>query len=285
MDAVPTIFERKMLRRIGRWRTRKVGVLEQAMAAANRRIREAGGIVRRIPGFEWTVDNVAVGLLRTTNEFAQESVWQEAILEEYCRAGHEVCGVEDVRALDLEIVHTAVRGLTVKYGSVTAAHGAAAGLAGFAGIVPDVIGLVAFNLRAAGEFATYCGYNIRESPERLFAVQILYHVSDPAPRSLEPALVSAETISRDIASRHAEQTIRQFAVTGSMRGISRALGLRLAKAKLAQVLPAVGLLVGGGFNALFTKRVCEAAYFLYLERRLLEKYPLDALVPYYGLES
>ena len=198
---MPTIFERKMLRRIGRWRTRKVGVLEQAMAAANRRIREGGGIARRIPGFEWSVDNVAVGLLRTTNEFAQESVWQEAILEEYCRAGHEVRGVEDVRALDLEIVHTAVRGLTVKYGSVTAAHGAAAGLAGFAGIVPDVIGLVAFNLRAAGEFATYCGYNIRESPERLFAVQILYHVSDPAPRSLEPALVSAETISRDIASR------------------------------------------------------------------------------------
>jgi hypothetical protein len=38
-----------------------------------------------------------------------------------------------------------------------------------------------------------------------------------------------------------------------------------------------GAFVGGGFNAYYTTRVCEAAYHLYRERLLLEKYGPDVL--------
>ena len=59
------------------------------------------------------------------------------------------------------------------------------------------------------------------------------------------------------------------------------MGTRLAKAKLAQLVPAAGAIVGGGFNALYTKRVCDAAYCLYLERRLLQKYDAEILASHY----
>ena len=57
----------------------------------------------------------------------------------------------------------------------------------------------------------------------------------------------------------------------------RAVGVRLTKAKLAQVVPAVGAVVGSGFHACYTARVCDAAYCLYRERFLAEKYGDDVI--------
>lgn len=54
--------------------------------------------------------------------------------------------------------------------------------------------------------------------------------------------------------------------------IAKALSIRLTKAKLAQIVPVAGAAVGGGFNAYFTAKVCDAAYFLYRERLLAQKY-------------
>jgi hypothetical protein len=41
---------------------------------------------------------------------------------------------------------------------------------------------------------------------------------------------------------------------------------------LAQIIPLAGAAVGGGFNAYYTRKVCEAAYYLYRERYLAAKY-------------
>jgi hypothetical protein len=53
--------------------------------------------------------------------------------------------------------------------------------------------------------------------------------------------------------------------------------MRLTKAKLAEVIPGAGAVIGGGFNAYFTAKVCDAAYFLYRERFLAEKYGADVI--------
>ncbi len=255
--------------------------LPRVLEAARRRLRSAAGKVFSASALEKTVSDAAAGLLRTANEIVQDTVWRDRILGSYRAAGHEVNGVEDVRSLDLETVDRAVEGLAAKYGSATAVQGAAAGFAGIAAIVPDIVGLVALNLRAAGEYATYCGFDISDDAERLYAFQILNHVTDTGRRAGEPGLVPADSIPRQVASRHSGQAFRQLAVAGSARGISRVVGTRLAKAKLAQLVPAAGAIVGGGFNALFTKRVCDAAYCLYLERRLLQKYDAETLAALY----
>lgn len=59
--------------------------------------------------------------------------------------------------------------------------------------------------------------------------------------------------------------------------VAKALGIRLTKAKLGQIIPAIGALVGGGFNAYFTSKTTQAAYYLYRERFLLARYGLSIL--------
>ncbi|MGM3193258.1 EcsC family protein [Dickeya dadantii subsp. dieffenbachiae] len=59
--------------------------------------------------------------------------------------------------------------------------------------------------------------------------------------------------------------------------ISKILGIRLTKAKLAQAVPVSGAVVGGGFNAYFTSNVCNAAYYLYRERFLARKYGSEVI--------
>ena len=204
----------------------------------------------------------------------QDSLWREAIYRRYREAGYAVCAVADIPELGLESADNALRGLGIKYRAVSAAQGAAAGFVGLAGIVPDIVGLVALNLRAVGETATCFGYDMELDEERLFALQILYIASAPSVRAGTIPIAS-------VARKETAATLEQAAVSGSLRGMARLLGARLTRAKLTQITPVAGALVGGGFNAYYTTRVCEAALHLYRERRLLDKYPLAVLVEAY----
>ena len=280
----PTEYEREILGEIYQWRTRKAGWIGRAFGSVNRSLRSVTSLVSGVPGVAWTIDNVVTGLVRATNELMQDSLWRASIYKAYQKAGHAVEAVDDIRALELDVINKTLRGKDIKYRSVTAAQGAAAGFAGLAGVLPDVIALVALNLRAAGEYATYCGYDMRRAEERRFALQILYVASPPPECGEEEALVSLRGMPRSIAQQQTMQTIEQVAVSGSIRGIARALGIRLTQSKLAQLIPMAGALVGGGFNAFYTTRVCEAALHLYRERRLLEKYPPAVILRHYGLD-
>ena len=277
VSRTPSAYERQALREIQQWKTPKVGWLGKTVDRFNQGLRGVTDLVRKVPGVDWTIENVVSGLLRLTNEIMQDTVWRTAIYEEYRTAGHTVEGPDDIRGLDLEIIDSVVAGLDTKYRAVTTAQGAAAGFAGLPGILPDVLGLVALNLRAAGEYATYCGYDVMEPTERLYALQILHVVSLPPDAKREAALVPVSHVSHSIARHQTVQTVEQAAVSGSIRGIAKALGTRLTKVKLAQLLPMTGAFVGGGFNGYYTTRVCDTAYHLYRERLLVDKYGVDIL--------
>ena len=59
--------------------------------------------------------------------------------------------------------------------------------------------------------------------------------------------------------------------------ISKAIGIRLTKAKLAQAIPIIGLGIGGEFNAYYTDKITKAANYLYRERFLAAKYGASIL--------
>lgn len=275
-------YERAALREIHQWKQpKKRGWLGRTVGQLNRGLHNVTDLVRKVPGVEWTIENVFSGLLNLTNEIMHDSVWRDAILKEYRAAGHEVEDLDSVSRLNLEEIDAVVKGLDSKYRALAATQGAAAGYAGAAGIVPDVVGLVALNLRAAGEYATYLGYDVAQPSERLYALQILNMVSQPLDTSIEEqeddAMVPVGDVSLSIARQQTVQTLESVAASGALRGITRALGTRLTKAKLAQVMPMAGAFVGGGFNVYYTAKVCDAAFYLYRERWLLEKYGLDAV--------
>ena len=84
-------------------------------------------------------------------------------------------------------------------------------------------------------------------------------------------------LSRDVAKKATWKQLEQSVFVKIIQEIAKSLGINLTKAKLAQTIPAAGAVVGGGFNAYFTSKVCDAAYFLYRERFLALKYGIEVI--------
>ena len=79
-------------------------------------------------------------------------------------------------------------------------------------------------------------------------------------------------IAQDVAKKKTWKELEKQTLVKIIQQITKTLGTRLTKAKLAQIVPVAGAVVGGGFNTYFTMKVCDAAFYLYRERFLAQKY-------------
>ena len=84
-------------------------------------------------------------------------------------------------------------------------------------------------------------------------------------------------IAQDVAKKKAWKDLEKHAFVKVIQAIAKSIGVRLTKAKLAQIVPVTGALVGGGFNSYFTSKVCDAAFYLYRERFLARKFGPDVI--------
>ena len=198
------------------------------------------------------------------------------IYQEFQRQGYdEPKQPSDVFSLGLEDVDRVIGWLGAKYKSAALVEGATTGMVGLPGIPPDILALVTMNLRAIGEYATYCGFDVSSQGERLFAVNVLGLASSPSDAAKAVAMAQLVKIAREVAKKKAWKVLEKHTFVTIMQQIAKALGVRLTKAKLAQIIPVTGAVVGGGFNAYYTDKVCNAAYYLYRERFLAAKYGED----------
>lgn len=226
-----------------------------------------------IPGIEWAIGKSVGGLVSLLNDFAQWSVRTDAIYEEFRKNGHDrVNGPGDIRTLKLEEIDRVVGFLAAKYKMLAAAEGTAAGLASAAGIPADVVAIVALNLRAIGEYATYYGFDITKQQEQLFAMGILGLASSPNDAAKSASMAHLTKLAGEVAKKRSWKELEKSAFVKIVQQIAKALGIRLTKAKLAQIIPVASAGIGGGYNAYYTAKVCAAAYFLYRERFLAERY-------------
>jgi hypothetical protein len=227
---------------------------------------------------EWVVEKAIGGLVSLLNDFAHMTVRPEAIFEEYRKFGYEnVKSVNDIFSLDLEDADKVNGWLSAKYKTAATTEGAATGYFGLPGIAPDIIALITLNQRAIGEYATYYGFDISNQSERLFALNILGYASSPNDTAKQVAMAQLIRISQDVAKKKVWKELEKSSFVKIIQIIAKSLGTRLTKAKLAQIVPITGSVVGGGFNAYYTTKVCEAAFYLYRERFLAEKYGDDLI--------
>ncbi|MBO6573773.1 MAG: EcsC family protein [Rhodothermales bacterium] len=273
----PSAYEQQVVREIADWKQPSTGFMAKVRGRMSDAWSSATDLAKKVPGVEWTIDNIVTGLLDLTNEISHDSVWQDGILKEYARYGTPVATLNDIKQLDLEAVDSATNGLRAKYVSLAGAEGAATGFAGFAGIVPDIVALVALNLRAAGEYATYCGFDIKTQQERLYALQILDYVASSSDTAKELAVEPAYRVVKKVATSTGVSAIEQMGFNEAVERIARAIGMNLTGRKLSQVVPVAGAAVGAGLNVLYTRKVCDAAFHLYRERFLVEKYGPEVL--------
>jgi EcsC protein family len=268
----PSEYDARALSEIAQWRSPSSSWYSRLTGRAAQTWNDVTDLIRMVPGVEWTMDNVVAGLLDLTNEITQDSVWIDAVFKDFRDSGHDIENHEHIGLLDLEQVDRITMGLDTKYASVAAAEGAATGLAGAAGILPDLIGLVSINLRATGEYASYYGFDIRDPRERLFALELLDHVAQPSTGTKDMTFSPAVRTASRVARTQSSQALEQMGVMSAIERAARALGIHLTGAKLAQIVPITGAFIAGGFNAVYTTRVCTSARNLYRERFLVRKY-------------
>lgn len=274
----PSDYELRALDGIDAWRNPPASWYRSMRGQLDRAWDSATDWAKKVPGVEWAIENIVTGLLELTNEISQDSVWRDGVLRDFVRAGSTVRSLEEIRALDLSVVDRALDGLELKYQSLAGVEGAASGLAGAVGIVPDIVALVAINLRAAGEYATYCGFDVTSREERLYALQILDLVAGPGDHPKHIAFEPAVRMAKRVAQKQGIQAVEQVGFNEAVERLARAIGIHLTGRKLGQVVPVAGAAVGAGLNVLYTGKVCRAAFHLYRERFLVGKYGLEPAI-------
>lgn len=266
-------YERSAVTSIHEWKSPKIGWFGRTMERVNWPLERAGDLVTEVPGVDWVIEKAVRGLVGLLNDLAHWSVRPDSIYAEYRRAGFDhIKTSSDVFSLDLEDADSVNGWLGAKYKTLAGAEGAAAGYVGLPGIPPDIVALITLNQRAIGEYATYYGFDISSQHERLFALNILQLTSSPNVAAKQAAMAQLVRVAQDVAKRKAWKDLEMYPFVRIVQIISRSLGIRLTRVKLAQIVPVAGAIVGGGFNAYYTSKVCDAAFYLYRERFLAEKY-------------
>lgn len=296
----PSDYEKRALSQIHAWKNPKRTWFDSTSVFLNWPLEKAGDALRKVPGLSDVVQNSMKGILGVINDATQRTVRPEEILKDYSAYLNSPCNdLNAIFSLDLEHVDRVISWLDTKYEGIALVEGAAAGgiatvnpMAALAAIPTDVIALLTMNLRAIGEYATYCGFDIAHPEERLFALNILALASSPTDQSKQIALAQLVRIARDVTLKKSWEQLEKHLFVSAAKEIAQTLSIRLTKAKLGNVLPYAGAVIGGGFNAYYTDKVCKSAFYLYRERFLAEKYgpnsieitvpPASDVVPHYG---
>ncbi|NIF27661.1 EcsC family protein [Pantoea sp. Tr-811] len=273
-----TKYEKNALKEIHTWKEPDSSWFGQALKVINQPLDKAGELLFNAPGVGPAIRGAVEGLTSVCHDAAQWSVRPEAIFEEFRNDGHtKVTTHKDIHDLELEQIDKVVGFLGAKYKGLALVEGAGAGAVGIAGLAVDIPTLITLNLRAIGEYAAYYGFDTSRQEERLFAFNVLGLASSPTDSSKALAMAQLIKISQDVAKKATWQELEKSAFVKIIQEIAKALGIRLTKAKLAQAIPALGAAVGGGFNAYFTMKVCDAAFYLYRERFLAQKHGADVI--------
>ena len=219
------------------------------------------------------LDQALAKVVDLVNSAARKTVPRETILNQF---DPPLKSLEDLHSLDLQTIDTKVEALKGQYARAALAEGGAAGvatpLAPMVAIPGDVALLVTLNLKAINTYATYYGFDTTLEEERLFALQVLMLASSATDSTKGPVMANMAKVARDAAQRKAWEHLNEQFILRQIKKIAEALGIKLTKAKLANLAPVAGAVISGGFNAYYTDKVCTAAYHLYRERFLARKY-------------
>lgn len=269
-------YEERALVQIHAWKNPQQTWFDTAMGYVNKPLALAGQAVDQIPGFTETCTKAMNGVVGLVNDASQWSVRPSAIFKELSDISkQDITSLDQIPALDLQIIDRSIGWLDTKYEGIALVEGAAAGgiavinpVAALATIPTDLVALLAMNLRAIGEYGTYCGFDMSSQEERLFSLNILALASSSTDRGKQAALSHLVKIAQEVAKKRTWEQLEKSMFVRAVQSIAQALSINLTKAKLANTIPFAGAVISGGFNAYYTDKVCKSAFYLYRERLL-----------------
>ena len=274
----PTPYERAALREIDAFKNPPPTVMSWLMSALDVPFAKAADKVLDTKVGD-LVGRGVQGLVGLLDDGASWSVRTRAIFEEYRQAGYAVQKLDDIAGLPLERADRVVAYVAAKYKMLALAEGAATGTAGLAGLVADVPLVVGLALRAVNEYATYYGFDVAQPVERAVVLDVLAAGSSPTMASRRLALAELGRVGAMYATQAAWGELEKMGGIEAVKKVAQVIGVRLSRAKLAQVVPLFGAAVGGGVNAWYMATVTQTAYLLYRERFLMRTYGPEVGIP------
>ena len=272
-----TEYEKNVLKEVSIWKQPKEkNFLQRGISVVTAPLNKAAELVIDSPYLGEVLTKSISGLTTICNESAQTTVRFQAIYSDISRRSElTVKELADIEKVNLPILDKASSGLLPKYVAIAATEGGGTGALGLPGMVIDIPSLILINFRAIGEYATYYGFDIELQEEKIYILNILSLASAPTDQAKHVAMAQLAKIATQVAKKQTWKELEQLFFVNMIKKMAEALGIRLTKAKLAQTVPILGAFVGAGFNAYYTEKVCNAAYFLYRERFLARKYNLE----------
>jgi len=272
-----TEYEKNVLKEVSTWKQPKEkNFLQKGMSVVTAPLNKAAELVIDSPYLGEVLTKSISGLTTICNESAQTTVRFQAIYSDISRRSElTVSELSDIEKVNLPVLDKASSGLLPKYVAIAATEGGGTGALGLPGMVIDIPSLILINFRAIGEYATYYGFDIELQEEKIYILNILSLASAPTDQAKHVAMAQLAKIATQVAKKQTWKELEQLFFVNMIKKMAEALGIRLTKAKLAQTVPVLGAFVGAGFNAYYTEKVCNAAYFLYRERFLARKYNLE----------
>lgn len=272
-------YEKRALAQIHAWKNPEQTWFDAAMTYVNKPLAIAGQAIDKIPGFTETCSKAMSGIVGLVNDASQWSVRPSAIFNDLSEVSQQVIiRLDQIPLLDLQVIDRSIGWLDTKYEGIALVEGAAAGglavinpMVALAAIPADLTALLAMNLRAIGEYGTYCGFDMSSQEERIFSLNILALASSTTDGGKQAALSHLVKIAQEVAKKKTWEHLEKSVFVQAVSSIAKALSINLTKAKLANVIPVAGAAINGGFNAYYTDKVCKAAFYLYRERLLAIK--------------
>jgi len=200
------------------------GWLEKVGKAVNLPFSKAGEVAMKIPGVDWVINKTFVGLISLLNDAAHWSVRTDSIFEEFRKFGHDIQNNSDLYQLDLREIDKTIGFLDAKYKVMAAIEGASTGFLGLPGIPPDILAIITYNLRAIGEYATYCGFDILLQQERLYAMNILGLASSATGAAKQAAMGQLAKIATDAAAKKTWEKLNDYMFVKIIQQITETLG-------------------------------------------------------------
>ncbi|MBX2844106.1 MAG: EcsC family protein [Flammeovirgaceae bacterium] len=249
---------------------KKFGTMLNAMKSP---LKKAGNWFSKIPGMETIINKTNQKFTDFLQDLSKWSVDSERILAEYTKAGYsQIQSTKDISKLHLEDVEQVIGDLCKKYKTLAGEEEEGTTTLSLPSMPSDIIALVNLNHQAISEYATYYGFDINKEEEKLFALNILEYASCSNELGKEEVMNRLIGKAKKMVGLEKDQSLDKPTFLEMFSTLTSSITIQLLKAKIGDVIPINGAVIGSGFNAYFTSEVCDTAEFIYKQRFLAEKY-------------
>lgn len=282
--------------------------------SARDRLASLGQKAKNAPGADKVVaayGGAAKGLGKAVGGTASRTVSKKRVIEHYRRAGHDIAGLDDIRALDLRIVDEVARHNMVRYGHALSAAatglgsaaavtggevlagagtiagagaGAAPGIGTVAGaMAADSAMMLALATRTVAATALYYGYQPNDPEEEVFVMSVIALGMSAGTSAKAAAYAELSQLTQLLAKNASWAKLSEKVLTKVAQAFAAKFAKQLTKRKFGQFVPVAGMAVGAGLSYMLIDGIAVSARDAYRERFLTEKAGGDLTgIPDYG---